>query len=221
MKAALAIALTCAVFIAPANSALAADHQAVAIYRVVTLSNYTDVALDRWDRFAFRDDYFLIITPGSQWYRTVKLHSNRKYRADQDSHSFSQAFTSVDAANRGRLVLSFEGPGRDWQHWAGEFSAYGTTETAVGLLRTRSIPTAFFGRRQIQVPTVLRGQGRYERANWNGSTREFETSRTIMRYHAPLTNLSNSLGGHLWGGQDTVVDFLEARGWENLFGDQG
>ncbi len=213
----LSAAVVGALFATPRTS-LGAGPQPVAIYRVVTQSNLTSFGPDRHNRVALRQDYFLILDLNSLRYRTVNLLPNRKYRADDVTQDFSQAFASVDAANRARLVLSIAGPGSKWQVTNGADFKSCMTDTATGLIRnlwTRGIDRRF----QIQAPTVLRGQGRYESADLDDDDREIETTQTVLRYHTILTDLSNSRGGGTAGGQDDVVGFLRERGWVNLFGD--
>lgn len=211
-------AMAFSLFFGFAKTASAAGPSPVAVYRVVTTANLQSFGPDRANRHALRQTYFLIIDLHSLRYRTVNLLPNRKYRADEVTEEFSQIFTSSDAANRNRLILSFAGPGSQWEHFESADYDHCMTETAVGVMRQRR--TWDFERRiTIQMPTVLRGNGRYESADLEDDEREIETSRTTMTYHTQLTNQVNRNGGTLTWSQRDIVLFLKNRGWTNLFGD--
>ena len=199
-----------------ANAASAAGPEPVAIYKVTTVSKYLVMGEETYRKGAIKDSYFLIVDRAMQTYRKVTLFSSRKYRADEVQEWFSQSFVSTDPASRERRVISFSGPGLEWDVRDNAGSDEAKLETLIGGVKT--IQTRLLGARlEMRMPTALKGSGRLEYSHLANRRREIETSKTTIRLSRRLTDLANAQGGGLASSQRDVVDYLITRGWTNIF----
>jgi len=217
LKAQMAVVLSIASLLVPDN-ATAAGPEPVVIYKVTTHEKTLVMLEDVYQKFSTKSDYYLIVRPEMNTYRIVRLHSGRKYRIGDEAEFMSQSFVSTDASGRERRILSFHGPGLEWDVRDDPGSDQAVLETMIG--RVKRIESKLYSAAfEMRAPTLLKGKGLFEYSHAASQRRETSTSNTSIRLSRRLTNLANAHGGGLRDSQLTVAEYLRARGWENLFGE--
>ena len=104
----------------------------------------------------------------------------------------------------------------EWDFSDGAGSSHATLETVTGRMkRIRSVVSG--ADLEMLMPTTLKGTGRREYSNTARDSRFVTASKSTMRFSRRLTRIANSNGGGFGASQVNVVEYLEARGWTNLF----